>query len=322
VALLVTLLVRIGTARVASLFLTLGVNLPVIVVIFMAHECIRAVALRRCLPPGHRPPFRELLRIRLLGEAAGTLTRTGPFVAEPTRAWMLAGQALHGPYAYGAVASELIASTSMSAVVTILGATLALWTRELRGQIFVLAQVVAWISGTYIVLVVGAVVARAYVIGRVLRVAGAVPVVGRRLQANPRHVRQVEDFIMQVLRNRPALLAQLLALELLAQSALVFEIYWTIRSMGVAISGSTALLVEALIKAANVIQIMGVTEAGYALLFNWLGMTAAVGFTLSLVRLLRSLAVAAIGLGLLAWTGRWPWWRLTPPAARQSPRTC
>jgi hypothetical protein len=104
---------------------------------------------------------------------------------------------------------------------------------------------------------------------------------------------------MHALIDRPATLVQVLLLEILAQSILVFEIYWTIQSMGVAVSASTALLVEALTKAANVVQFFGVTEAGYAVVFNWLGLTAAVGFTLSVVKLLRSLTASALGLGLL-----------------------
>ena len=44
---------------------------------------------------------------------------------------------------------------------------------------------------------------------------------------------------------------------------------------------------------------MGASEGGFALVFSWLGLTAAAGFTLSLVKRVRSVTVAAVGLGLL-----------------------
>jgi hypothetical protein len=298
--LLVALFAQLGPERILSLLLSLGGNLLVIIAMFACHECVRAVALSRCLFPGHRPHFRQLLRIRFLGELAGALTRTGPFVAEPARAWMLAGQAVHGAHAYGAAAGELIANSCTSALVTIVAIGFTLRTRALSGQLFALSQVLLWGSITYVVVAVVALAWRVHVIGAILRLARTLPLVGRRLRTDPIQVRQIEDAIMHALIDRPVSLVQVLLLEILAQSILVFEIYWTIQSMGVAVSGSTALLVEALTKAANVIQFFGVTEAGYAVVLNWLGLTAAVGFTLSLVKLLRSLTASALGLGLLA----------------------
>lgn len=297
--LLAALFVQLGPGRIIDLLVALGGNLAVVAVLFAVHECVRALALNRCLAPGHRPPFRQLLRIRLLGEAAGALTRTGPFLAEPARAWMLAGQAARGAHAFGAAISELIVSSCTSAMVTVGAILFALRTRGLDGHVFALSQGLVWVSLGYVAAAVVALGTRLHLIGAVLGLASGLPVVGRRLQTNPVEIRQMEDAIIHTLRDRPSTLIQVLLLEVVAQSILVFEIYWTIRSMGVAVTASTALLVEALTKAANLVQFVGVTEAGYAVVFNWLGMTAAVGFTLSLVKLLRSLTVSGLGIGLL-----------------------
>jgi hypothetical protein len=302
--LLVVLFAQLGPGRIVSLLLALGGNFLIIAGLFASHECVRALAVGRCLSPGHRPHFRKLLRIRFLGEAAGTLTRTGQFVAEPARAWMLAGQVVHGAHAYGAAISELIANSCTSAVITIVAIEFALRPREVNRQALVLSQVILWISVGYVAVAALALASRFYLIGTVLRLVNALPGIGRPLRTDPVRVKQMEDVIMHALTHRPAILVQILLLELLAQTILVVEIYWTIRSMGQPISARTALLVEALTKAANVIQFVGATEAGYALVFNWLGLSAAVGFALSLVKLLRSLSVAAIGLGLLAQTDR------------------
>jgi hypothetical protein len=297
--LLAVLFAQLGPGRILSLLLALGVNFLVIVLIFGCHECVRAAAISRCFPSSGSPPYRRLLRIRFLGEIAGTLTRTGPFVAEPARAWMLAGQATHGAHAYGAAVSELIANSCMSALVSVGAIAFAWATRDLHGQVYVLSVVVFWSSLVYVTAIVVALALRVRLIGPLLRLASRLPGVGKRLKANPRKVEQMEDAIIHILRDRPATLGQILVLEVLAQSILVFEIYWTIRSMGPVISIGTALLIEALSKAPNVIQFVGITEAGYAVVFNWLGMTAAVGFTLSIVRLLRSVTASALGLGFL-----------------------
>src|SRR5262249_40149065 len=79
--LLATLFVRLGPGRIVSLMAALGWNFPVIVALFTLHELVRTVALSRWLP-ADRPSIVELLRIRLLGEAAGALTRTGSLAAE------------------------------------------------------------------------------------------------------------------------------------------------------------------------------------------------------------------------------------------------
>src|SRR5262249_26056942 len=113
-------------------------------------------------------------------------------------------------------------------------------------------------------------------------------------------VRAMEDAMIHALTGRGWILAWILCLELVAQLILIGELYWTIRSMGVAISPLGAVFVEGLSKGANVVQLVGVTEASYAVLFKWLGLTAAVGFTLSLVKTVRSLVAAAIGLTLLS----------------------
>ena len=65
------------------------------------------------------------------------------------------------------------------------------------------------------------------------------------------------------------------------------------------LAGRLSKFVEVLTKAANFVQFVGVNEAGYSVLSRWLGMTAVVGFTLSLLKQLRSLATAALGLAIL-----------------------
>ena len=304
VALLILLFAQLGPARILSLLSSLGVNFLVIVALFACHEIVRALAIGRFLPEERRPPFRVRLRIRFLGEAVGAVTRTGMFGAEPARAWMLAGHTGPGSHAYVASASELVANSGTSACVTVVVAAYMIFALDLKGPLLVLSHVLLWSSLVYVCVAVGAVTAGVYVIGAILRGVAALPLVGRHLATDPVRVRSIEDAIIQAFTRRPSALAQVIGLELAAQALLVAEIYWTIRSMGIPVDASNALYVEVVTKAANIIQVMGVTEAGYAVVFNWLGMTATVGFTLSLVKMLRSLTAAGIGLALLNWLDR------------------
>ena len=58
-------------------------------------------------------------------------------------------------------------------------------------------------------------------------------------------------------------------------------------------------MAEILTKLANV-AFAGIAEGAYALLFHALGLPAAAGFALSLVKRMRSLSFALIGLVILA----------------------
>jgi hypothetical protein len=299
-ALLAVLFVQLGPARILWLFQAIGWNMAIIVAIYASHECVRALAVSRCLPADHRPPLRRLLWIRFMGESVRSLTHTGPFLAEPARAWMLARQGVGGAHAYAASVSEFIANTTMSSLVTVVVLGVVLRTMTLSRPLTVFAQVLVGISLGYVVVVAIALATRTYLIGAIVARAGRLPRIGHRLRVDPVQVRAMEDAILRVLRDNPSTTVQVVLLEVVAQIILVIELYWSIRSMGVSITLGGAAMVEALTKLANVIQFVGATEGGYVLVFTWLGMSGAVGFTLSLVKRVRGLAVAALGLGTLA----------------------
>jgi hypothetical protein len=299
-ALLVVLFVQLGPARILWLLQAIGWNLPIIVAIYASHECVRAVAVSRCLPADHRPPLRKLLWIRFMGESVRSLTHTGPFLAEPARAWMLAKQGVSGAHAYAASVSEFLANTTMSSLVTVVVLGFVLSTMTLSRPLTVLAEVLVGISLAFVVVVVIALATRTYLIGAIVARVARLPRIGHRLRVDPVQVRTMEDAIMRVLRDNHATTVQVVLLEIAAQIILVIELYWSIKSMGVPITFGGAAMVEALTKLANVIQFVGATEGGYVVVFTWLGMSGAVGFTLSLVKRVRGLAVAALGLGTLA----------------------
>jgi hypothetical protein len=298
--LLATMLIRFGPARILSLLTSLGWKFAVTVCIFTAHELIRSLAIRRWLPAAHRPPATELLRIRLLGEAAGALTRTGSFAAEPARAWLLARRAGQAVPGYTAAAGELTVNSAVSAAVNVVVTGSVLLGGSLKGPVIVLAHVLLWASLAYVSMVVGIVASRVRLLDAYARVAARLPLIGYRLRIDDERLRAIREAIGSVPTQHPTTLARILLLESAAQVLLVCEIYWTIRSLGVPVSGLSALFIEVMTRGLTTIEFVGATEMGFALVFTWLGMPAAIGFTLSLVKTLRSVTAAGIGISVLA----------------------
>jgi hypothetical protein len=302
--LLAALFARLGPGRILALLSSLGANFLVLVAFFAAHEYICALAVGRYLPGDSRPPPRELLRIRLLGEAVGALTRTGPFTAEPARAWLLAGRIQQGMSGYSAAVGELMANSGTSAAVNVAVAGWMLLTAELKGPALVLTHLLLWGSLVYVGVIVGTVASRARILGACVRAARTLPVIGRWLRIDSMKLSEVEHAISSALPSRPAALVHILLLEISAQALLVCEVYWAVRSMGVAISVPSALFLEVMTRPVSIVQFVGATEAGYAVVFSWLGIPATVGFTLSLAKTLRSLTAAGLGVGLLTGISR------------------
>jgi lysylphosphatidylglycerol synthase-like protein len=314
--LLGVLFLQLGPRPIIALFETMGANLIVIVGIFVCHEIVRAMALGRCLPAGTSLSLWQLTWVQCLGEAVRALTHTGPLVSEPARGWMLARQGVDGAHAYAAAVSELIVNSCISALVTIVVLGAALVSIELGRKLAVLSHVLVWISLGWVLVVAVGLAGRIYIIGAILNRVGTLPFIGRRLGTDPTQVRRMEDAILNVLRDRPTILVQVVLLEFVAQALLIFDTYWVFRSMDLPVSVGRTLLVEALTKLANFIQLVGATEGAYVVVFEWLGMTAAVGFALSLVKRVRSLVIAGFSLLVMAWIDRSMWAVAT---ARHSP---
>jgi len=314
--LLIALFLHLGPARILSLLTSLGWNFLVVVALFLAHEIMRTLAITHWLPGDRRPSVTKLLRIRLFGEAAGALTRTGALTAETARAWLLANRGGQGIAGYSAAAGELVANSVASAAVSGTAAGGVLLTATLKGPVVALAHVVFWASLVYVSAVVGVVVSRVHILGACANAIARLPIVGRRLRMDPENVQNFEQAIRSAFAERPAALARVVVLELTAQFILVCETYWVIRSMGGAVSFRSALLFEVMTRAFTVVEFVGATEMGFAIVFTWLGLPAAIGFTLSLVKTVRSLTAAGIAIGLPTGADRSSPAMITPAPAR------
>ena len=95
------LVYQAGPRLLADMLVRVGWGFPAIVAVYTAHLSIRAAALWRSVIGG-RVRYGDVLRIRLSGEALEMLTFTGPFLAEPTKGWLLKQRGLTTADAFAA----------------------------------------------------------------------------------------------------------------------------------------------------------------------------------------------------------------------------
>ncbi len=297
VLLLLVLGWRIGFGAIASRVGAIGWRFGGIAGIYGLHEVVRAAALAECLPREGRPPFRDLLFIRFLGEAVRAVTLTGPLLAEPARAWLLKRQGMGAASAFAAAGAEYLANSLVSAALT--AAAVVVLVAGSPVPIALERTAKALLVG-----VVGYLAAAGWILYRgtpVLTLAarglGAAGLFGRKRAASlAPHVETFEGALLGVLGRRGVLL-KVLAIEAAAHALLLLETYYAMRWMSIGSSAVQAFLAEVLTKLANVVLFVGAAEGAYALLFVTLGLPEAAGVALSLVKRSRSLVVAFLGLG-------------------------
>jgi hypothetical protein len=111
--------------------------------------------------------------------------------------------------------------------------------------------------------------------------------------------------LLIILRDSPARFATITLVEVGAQALLVLELFWLMRALGMMTPVSFAFVIEASVKVIGMAFLfvpmqVGVSEGAYAVVFNTMGLSAAAGFALAFLRRARTLAIAGIGLWMLA----------------------
>jgi hypothetical protein len=299
VILLAVLFYRLGPSDILSFIRVLGWGFPVMVLIFGVQEVVRSIAVLKCLSGKDLARLREILRIRFVGEAIRQLTLTGPVLSEPTRAWLLSRQVARSANAYAATLAEYLAFSFVSAAMVIVAMAYFLHRFELIRPVTISANILLYGSMGYLVAAAYVLIRRAYLIGPVIKALAGFPIVGKRLKVDEIEVHHMEETLLRSLRDRPGTFVQVMVLETLAHTLLVLETYWVMASMKLSFPLYYAPLVESVTKVVNMALFIGASEGAYAIIFDSIGLASAAGFTLSLAKRLRSLAVAAVGLGSL-----------------------
>ena len=304
IGVLVLIVWRAGPELVLGMLAQVGWSFLLIVGVYAAYVVIRAVALWRSVLHS-RVRFRDMLRIQLSAEAVEWLTFTGPFLAEPTRGLILTRR--HGfpaAAAFAAIATEyllymFVSSCLAAAAMSLLLARDLLSVALRPAAIAVLAVTLAFIAAcvyaasTGIGLIVPTLRASRVVIGvqRAHRISSAVG--------------QVERVIVEFLHEHPARLASVIVLESAAHALLMLEIWIVMAALGFRLPWPNPLIVEGGVKFTGIAFAfvpgqVGASEAVYTLLVGAIGLPAAAGVTLALLRRMRGLLVAAAGLVALS----------------------
>jgi uncharacterized membrane protein YbhN (UPF0104 family) len=299
--LFIYLLFRLGVAEITSLLLRTGWSFSLVVAIYTAYELIRAAAYGKCVPAQESPSYWEMVRIRFSGDAIQFLTSTGPFLAEPAKVWLLGRLGLDTKHAVAATVLEYLIYTFTSAVFAVAGLAYLLTHFELAGPARSAAWLIVCLITIFLLAAAYAIIFRIYLIGAILKAAGGLPLIGKKLRYPESDVRATEDLLFAILRDNPSRFFLIWALESVAQALLVLELFVLLRAVGLLRNAIHPFLIEGATKFIGLAFFfipgqVGAAEGVYALIFNALGLPAFAGFSLAVARRLRSLLAAAVGL--------------------------
>jgi lysylphosphatidylglycerol synthase-like protein len=302
VCVLALLVWRIGPALIFDLMRRIGWWFPVIALLYALHLVTRGYAIWRSLPRAVLP-LAEVVRIRFAAESVEMLTFTGPFLAEPAKGWLLTRHGVTLAEAFGAIAIEYLAYTLVSASL----ATAALWLLLARDVLPPpLHGPVKGIIAAMLVFTAGFVFAAVTGIGLLVPIVRASGVVigRRRAAAVAARLEPVERILVDFMHRRPARLAEVLVAEAVTHTLLMAEVWLVFTSLGLRFATADPFVVEGGVKFVNIAFFfvpgqVGAAEGVYSLILVALGLPSAVGLTLSLVRRIRALLVAAFGLAFV-----------------------
>lgn len=301
---LVYLVWRLGPGEILQMIGQMGRHSLPIFVFFAAYQAARAAALRlSVLQPGLLG-YRDALWIRFSGEAVQSLTFTGPFLAEPTKAWLLGRRGLTLREGFAATITEYLICTFVAAVMSVVALLYLKQRVELPSVVGGVATGLIWGMSVFLIASAIAIVLRVYLIGNIIAGLAWMGVLGGRLQPDMAWINRMEDLLLAVLRDRPARFGVIALVEAGAQAFLVLEVFWVLRALDLVAPALYPLLIEAATKFISIAFFfipmqMGAAEGTYTVVFDALGLPAAAGFTLAFIRRLRTLIVAGVGLAAL-----------------------
>jgi len=243
-------------------------------------------------------PFGELLRLRLAGDAINYLTPSATIAGEYARVAML-GDRLGADTRTASVLVAKFAQTLAQAVFMAAGLSLL-------GAGFVIAgprrSLALWGLG------LGLLLAMLLIYGSTAARLGPVRAI----------VRNAARRLAEFLQEHPERVVLSTFMFVLAYGWGSFEAYWICRFLGIPVSVFTALAIEVLSVTVDGLLFMvpakiGTQEGGKVAVFAALGLPASLGLAFGLVRHVRELSWAGIGMLLYALSARRRRWRPHDP---------
>ena len=317
--LVLVLLVRhIGTSTIVDMLRRVGWGFGIVTALYAVHTALRGVALWQTIgdttiatatdlhgsPRIGRPlSLGKVIRIRFGTEGVEMLTMTGPFVAEPAKGWLLHQSGIDTARAFGAVVTEYLLYNLTAAWMAAVSLSLLLWRNELPLGLKAPAEAV--LVGIALVTAgfAAASVTGSGLIAPTLR--GVLRIVApRHVAAVLSRVVPIEAILVSFLHDKPSRLAAVVAVETASHALLALEIWVVLVFLGFDIGWTIPVIVEGAVKFIGAVFFfvpgqLGVSESLYSVLMASMGLPAAGGVTMALVRRARALAIGAIGFALL-----------------------
>jgi hypothetical protein len=291
---------RSGPTVVWSLLINLRWRFAAVTGLYILYLATRALALWRIVPASLR--YRDVFRIRLLGDTIENLTFTGPFFAEPTKGWLLTRSGLPTDQAFAAIAAEYLLYDVVTGCLSITAVVTLIAIGALPAVVRPIAFTLISITGVFLIAFTYAAVSGVGVVAPLVGLL--VPIVGRRARIAAWRIRRVERVLVRFLRCRRRALAEVVAIESLSQVFMVLEIHVVLTAVVGTPRWWYPPVIEGAVKYvglafAFVPGQIGAAEGVYAFVTKMLGLTATAGLTLALVRRLRGLLVAGIAMTAL-----------------------
>lgn len=300
-ALFAWLVWRIGPREIWGGFLQIGWGLGWILLLGGLRFAVRAAAWAICLEPPHRLRFADAFTAVVCGDALGNATPLGPLVSEAAKIACVRGRVPVGP-ALTALAIENVLYTLSVAAMIAAGAVALISSVELPERLREFSEVA--VAG-----VVAFFLLAAWILWRRPAVIDTLLPAGRASTSRLHKLRAIEQEVFTFAARRRAAMVPLVALELGFHALGVAEKHLTLwLILPTPPSLLTSFIVETTDRLITVAfkfvpYQVGVGEAGTAVVTQVLGLGAAPGVTLSIVRKARMGIWSIIGTALLVRRG-------------------
>lgn len=336
IILFVYLLQKTGLSTLGHHLRTLGWGFLLVIALSAVRNCVRAGSWYIAIEPDERHiAFLRLMNTMLAGEAIKYLTATGPLLAEPAKAAMVRRQVplLQG---FSSVLVENLIYYLSVFVFMFAGLPALVRVTEVPGKVKVTGFLLMGLIAVAVALTSLAISHRWYVLARGLEqlarfgkdrraglrggsaaepteeINGGTTHQGR-LESIASQVRAVEDNLYTFYERRRGAFHLIFWLNMSAHFINVVEVYVILVLLELPGSLLIGFLIEAVTKVINMVFFFvptraGVYESGNALLLEALGMSAAAGVALAIIRKLRAFVWVGYGLivigGMTIQTGR------------------
>jgi uncharacterized protein (TIRG00374 family) len=300
-ALLVVFILKVGAATVLGYIVDFGPWFLVIVGLGFGWIFLQSWAWSLIQAAHFRPiPLGRLFRAKLISDSLNTLIPTANLGGDAVRPLLIKRQV---PLEEG-IPSVLVDKTAegfASALFLVSGFLLSL-VRLPRGLNTAAAICLA---ATVVGIALFIVIQMKGFLGPLNRIAKVFPRVGRFIAKREGSIRMLDDNLRAVYRCLSTRTAAAVALHYASRLVGVAEVYVILRVLGAHASAVQALFTSIGVTIINTVFFIvpgqfGVAESAHALVLQSLGFPAALGLSLGVIRRIRKIATAAVGLALYA----------------------